>query len=547
MKLGNIKLSNYCHYIFFFLFLLLGLSIYKDYGFNIDEAFQRRSGFYWLNFLAEFFRLDSLAYIANEKFNNAIDFTMPWKETDKTYGLIFDVPAALLEILFNLKDPLKFYEMRHLLTFLYFFIGSIYFYKLLVNRFGNRYISLLGCLLLIITPRVFGEFFHNNKDIIFLSIFIITSYYYFKTIDNNNYKNIILFALLSAICTSTRILGLIFPITFLFIYLLSILSQKNDLKIINKVVTYFLFYIFFLVLHWPFLWDNPIKNFIFLITNLENFGPSIIFFNDNFFNTALVPYYYLSLWILISTPILNILLFLCGFFLSAKIYIKKLFNFEKHSPKYDFWDNNIEKKDFFILILFLIFFISGTFFTSKHYNSWRIFYFLNFFMVYFSIFFINSYLLKLKYKKNFKIVVIFLSLTILFNSYRVLLYHPYQSLYFNVLTTKKFKNQFEVDFTGLSGIEFLRLILKIDKRSEIKIGINSWYPLWRMKELLPEFDKKRIVFMYDDIKKADYVYSNRIYNVNAKKSNKFVLDDSFKPFKKLIIDGLIIYEIHKKN
>ena len=33
---------------------------------------------------------------------------MPWGPYDKTYGLIFDVPAALIEIILDLDDPLKF-------------------------------------------------------------------------------------------------------------------------------------------------------------------------------------------------------------------------------------------------------------------------------------------------------------------------------------------------------------------------------------------------------------------------------------------------------
>ena len=133
-----------------------------------------------------------------------------------------------------------------------------------------------------------------------------------------------------------------------------------------------------------------------------------------------------------------------------------------------------------------------------------------------------------------------------FNFTRLITYHPYQSLYFNALTTKQFKKNLEIDFTRLSGIEFLREIVTLNNKSKIYIGVNSWYPLWRMKELLPEFDKKRIIFVFDDINKADYVYSNKIFNVNIKKSKKFKLNENFKIYKQRIIDDLIIYEVHKK-
>jgi len=215
MKIGFKILSNYCHYIFFTLFFVLGICIFKDFGFNIDESFHRRSGFYWLNFLSDFLNLENISNISKEKFlssNN--DFTMPWGPYDKTYGLIFDVPAAYIEIILSLDDPLKSYEMRHLLTFLYFFLGVVFFYKILIDRFENKFIALLGCILLVATPRLFGDSFQNNKDIIFLCFFNISMYYFFQLTKSETYKNIILFSLFSAIATSTRLFGLIFPITF---------------------------------------------------------------------------------------------------------------------------------------------------------------------------------------------------------------------------------------------------------------------------------------------------------------------------------------------
>ena len=41
--------------IFFIVFFLLGLIIHKDYGISIDEAFHRLMGFYWLNYVLDFF------------------------------------------------------------------------------------------------------------------------------------------------------------------------------------------------------------------------------------------------------------------------------------------------------------------------------------------------------------------------------------------------------------------------------------------------------------------------------------------------------------
>ena len=68
MRIGFKILSNYCHYIFFTLFFVLGICIFKDFGFNIDESFHRRIGFYWLNFLSDFLNLENISNISKKNF-----------------------------------------------------------------------------------------------------------------------------------------------------------------------------------------------------------------------------------------------------------------------------------------------------------------------------------------------------------------------------------------------------------------------------------------------------------------------------------------------
>ena len=48
-----------------------------------------------------------------------------------------------------------------------FFVGAINFYLILYNRFDDKLISFLGFFLLILTPRIFGDSFWNNKDMSF--------------------------------------------------------------------------------------------------------------------------------------------------------------------------------------------------------------------------------------------------------------------------------------------------------------------------------------------------------------------------------------------
>lgn len=43
----NYNLVIYC---FFFIYFIIGLLIFRDYGVGIEEHFQRQNGFYWLNY-----------------------------------------------------------------------------------------------------------------------------------------------------------------------------------------------------------------------------------------------------------------------------------------------------------------------------------------------------------------------------------------------------------------------------------------------------------------------------------------------------------------
>tara|TARA_Y100000294_G_scaffold177756_1_gene204650 strand:- start:2413 stop:3144 length:732 start_codon:yes stop_codon:yes gene_type:complete len=241
-------------------------------------------------------------------------------------------------------------------------------------------------------------------------------------------------------------------------------------------------------------------------------------------------------------------MFFCGFLILSKFYLNKLLNVDVRKKTYDFWENINEKKDFYILILFVILFFAGSFFQVKHYNSWRMFYFLNFFIIYFSIFFINFSKSKINKKKQ-KYLSLILIAFIFLNIIKLFQYHPYQSIYFNQFTSKKFIEGFEVDYTGLSGIEFLRYVVNDNSNNKkIKIGINSWYPLWRMAELLPEKDRKRLIFLSNKNKEnADYIYSNRIYDVNIYLDDKYNLSRNFEKQKQLMIDGALVYEIYKRK
>jgi len=542
--------KSYNKFLIFILFFVIGLTIYDDYGFNIDEKFHRSNGFYWLNYIAEFFNLEQLAHLSKEKLINIKGFTLSPIEHFNKYAIIFDVPAAIIEVLFKLELPIDYYQMRHFLVFFYFYVGLIFFYKILFNRFKKDSLALIGVVLLFLTPRILGDSFQNLKDIVFLTFVIITSFWYFKTIDNFNKKNIIFFSLFSAISISIRMFAVFFPISFIIFCLLS-LKNENYKKKLNYIVFHVITCVIFLVLIWPLLWENTLESFLSYFEILgQYFGAKVLFLN-NYYNSAALPYSYMPIWIFISTPILHLIIFFLGFSIMSARFFGRFINIKSNQIYNDFWRSTNEKKDFFILFNFIAIFLGIIFLNIKLYNSWRIAYFLYFFIIYIGIFYINIILIKLKNINllyNFILKFIFF-LFMLLTAIRIVIYHPYQSLYFNMFTPNKIKNSVEVDYTGLSAIRFLNdIVVENPNKSVIKIGVASWYPLSRMIELLDSKDISKIEIVSNKKNSSsDYIYTIGISEVDKNLYKKYDIPINFTKHKELVIDGAIIYEVYKKK
>lgn len=547
--ISNIKNWHFIKLFIFSLFLLIGFFIYEDFGFNIDEKFHRSNGFYWLSYIANFFNLEQLALLSDYKLNEIQGFALSDINHFNKYGIVFDVPAALIEILLKLNQPYEYYYLRHALVFLYFYFGLFFLYKILLNRFKKDYLAILGIILMFITPRIFGDSFQNIKDIIFLVLVIISSFFCFKTIDKPTIKNIILFAIFAAAASSIRLFGISLIVTYIVLQL-TLISKINFLIIIKRNLILLLSFVISIIIIWPLLWENPISNFLSYFKILDDYFNAKVFFLGKYYDPNLLPYYYLPIWILISTPILHLLLFFFGFFSISKRFIKRYINISNKKSYPDFWRGKNEFKDTFILVNFLLILVGLMFLNIKLYNSWRLAYFLYFFIIYFCIFSVFLFSFKKNFYKVQKIIVkILFYFLFLFTVLRLISYHPYQSLYFNILVPNNIKNSVEVDYTGLSSIEFLKETLSTNSNKEvIKIGVVSWYPIWQMLELINDKDVKKIkIVEIKENNKSHFLYSNRISDVDKNYNKKYDIPYGFTKLKEKVIDGAIIYEVYERE
>ena len=536
-------------YLIFFIYLLVGLFIYKDFGLGIEEHFQRKSGFYWLNYILNFTEYDNLKELANFKFQEIESFTpnITNIESHKYYGVIFDLPLAFIEVYFDITGPDIFY-LRHLLIFLIFFISGILFYRILEYRFQDKFISSISSLFYLLSPKIFGSAFFDGKDILFLSLMTINFYFLIKYYRNSNTTNLIYLALFSAFSTSTRILGIIIPVSFIFIIFFEFLNNFSLKKIIN-IIYFILIYLFFLYLHWPFLWDLNLN----LSTILENFkvkNLTKIYFDGTFYNSTNLPYSYVPKSIFMSTPVYILSLFVIGYIYKFKRVIFRLINISPINViNNDLWKSIHEKLDLFYFLSFLIIIIYYFSFTPNLTGGWRIFLFCNFFICYFAAYTLNLFKVFIK-NRNYifiiKILIVIMSFELI---YKLYVYHPYQSLYVNNFISKKKTLNYEIDTQSISRVDALRFILSDAKeKNVIKIGTASFTPLEDARSLINTDLWNRFLFLgTNNLENADYIYSNHIYDIDTNINNKYLIPKNFILYKIITKNKVRIYSIYKKK
>ncbi len=538
------KFNKLILYSFFISYLIVGIFTLKDYGVNIEEHTQIFSGYYWLNYVFEFFQID---YFHNE-IKNKLDFISSDKDLPNpeiyTYGPVFDLPIAFFEVWLDIKDVYLRYEIRHFSIFVIFYLSAIIFFKILYFRFENFFVCSAGTLLYIFSPRIYGDSFHNSKDILFLSTFVFTIFFAFKLFKKIKIKNLILFSIFAALSTSTRIIGLFLPISLILFIFLKFINQKK--KFLQSSILLIFFYIMFLIIHWPYLWESPINNFLDFYSKSKSWIFSYyILYEGNYYLTDALPDSFIFKWISLTTPIFNLILFLTGISFLFNRFLKRFISIKNISMhKCDLWRSDREMMDYYIVfgitsILLILLFLDVPFV-----SGWRHLYFLNVFIVYVCAFFIYYY--DLKFKKYKKILKLFFIFFFSFNIYKIILFHPYQSLYFNEFL--KEKNSYLVDRDGLSRFDSINKILSLEKKKKkINLANSSFVPYYRIKDVFSDEKIKKINFVGTEFEQADYIYNNFVYEVNPEYNDKYKIPQNFKQIYVLEIDGIKIYEIYRKN
>ena len=512
--------------IFFSLIFVIGIISVKDFGSTNDEYNQRLNGFITLNYLGEKFLPEiTKKYKGDKEFPK---FDGVPKSLRYYGGTVLHTPLAFLEVVLGIKDKKNIFLFKHYVFFLIFFLSLISFFDITKNRFSNWKYGILSVLILFLSPRIFANSFYNNLDVPFMSFIIFSFNYGIKILDEFNYKNLIFFSFFSAVAFDIRIIGIIIPFFVCAIFLIKASKEKKFKLFFFKVSAITVLTFLLVILFWPFLWENPIKNLLNVFFNLSNHP----LYSYNFYLGSLVlftevPWHFTIVWILITTPIIYSFFLFIGFFK----FFRDNFKLKKHKYFYH---------DLIIILSIIIPIISAIFFNSTLYNGWRHMYFLYPFLVIFMISGVNYLIDKLDKTKIYYFFQFIIIISLIDVGYWMYKNHPHQYVFFNKLIRNNASKNFELDYIAASYKENLDFLILNEKKEKYYIYNSSetklWYPLFSL------LDQDRLKFEEVEKQKAEYWITNYYLD---KHSYDYDFQKKYILLNEVIVDGNKVNSLFK--
>jgi len=488
--------------------LLLGLLIWRDYAISFDAGQSRNIGMINLRYVLE---KVNLGFLQDSLQHQAFSYhTTPLPEfQDRDYGVAFELPVTLGERLLRLSETRAIYLFRHLCTFLVSYAGLLALFGLGRRRYGGDWrMGLAAAGLLVLSPRLFGEFFYNDKDAVFMALSTIATYTTVRFAEQPTGRWAILHALACAIAIDVRIMAVLWPAATLALVAVRWVRGEYAARPAGQRSLAVLLYAALLpalvVAFWPYLWDAPWANFQQAFNNMRHFRwVGGIWYHRHLVWSDNLPWHYAPQWILVTTPLLQVGLFLIGLAVVGRQLVR-----------HRWWGYQLgtrQWQDALFLVLGLAPIVAVIVLHSVLYDGWRQLYF-----VYPSLLLVALRGLVALWRwlatrplRQQRLAVGVLALGALSTAGQMVWMHPLESLYFNSLAGQHGNERYECDYWCISFGEGLKWVLAHDSRPVLRVCTTArmMAPLLGNREMLLEADRKRIVLV-ENPSEADYFLGN---------------------------------------
>ena len=305
MKLYIKKISVFLAFVY----LVIGIYLSLNTGISHDEFHEQQNWTYNLQAVKDF--------VTTGDYSNFLSYK------DRYHGIGFHYVSQPIQYLFagliaeilNVSEYGSLLISKHIAVFLIFFISGIFLFKIFKIISNDDNFAIISTGIYFLFPYLFGHAQFNPKDIPFLSVWIICTYYIIKVIQNINLNNnstlrlLLLLSILTAFLISIRTLGLLVILQYLiFLIVYSETHNQNLFLLIKKntknIITFSISILFLIYIMNPILWHNPIE----IINSIAWMGK----YQQNICTTTLgkcmkalnLPASYYFIWLIFKLPII---------------------------------------------------------------------------------------------------------------------------------------------------------------------------------------------------------------------------------------------------
>ena len=135
------QIWRYCTLLYFIIYFIAGLCVYKDYGFTVDEEKQRERSLVSYKYMNE--------VLLGRDMPGLEDIPEMDEKNHGYYGTAMQMPMAFMEDIHGFTMTTReIYLMRHLYNFIVCFVGYVCFYFALRKIFPeDRFYAFAGTLI----------------------------------------------------------------------------------------------------------------------------------------------------------------------------------------------------------------------------------------------------------------------------------------------------------------------------------------------------------------------------------------------------------------
>ena len=297
-------------------------------------------------------------------------------------------------------------------------------------------------------------------------------------------------------------MGVILPL--ISVSILIVRSMKRELPALicfRGLIAYLSATCMLVLAMWPWLWSNPIGNFVQALTNSGKGPPRYygeVLYLGHFIQSTDLPWHYIFVWISITTPLLYLGLFSVGVFHTLR---------EVVSRGTSLWMSEEELQDIIFLGLFVAPLAAVILLHPVLYDGWRHLYFVYPAFLLLAIRGWVSLWGKSAWTIRRSLVAIATAISVVHTATWMWQAHPFQNVYFNALAGTDVRSRFELDYWGLANRKALEYILRNDHSEAIYLRADSATSLHVALQMIDERNKIRLKFP-DDPNLARYVVTN---------------------------------------